>query len=160
MTIDFLTISGHVHAVLTNEDGSIAWEHEGDNLVVDSGLLLVVKHLAGTSTSAVVQMGVGSGIDWPTPQGSITALETIPSGTVTYTFVSGDIVTAQPATGQATVTFTGRWTSTQNNFTITEVGLLAAGPTLVARYVFPSPYIPKTSSQTLAITYVLTMSAT
>ena len=147
-----LQIKGHVEALLY-EHGRVVFRSGGDNLVVDGGTLRLMNLLAGQSTGGVIQMICGSGTTWPTPQSSMTALDNQPGASVPFTLGVGTIVVSQPVSGQAVALFSANWTEAQNNFTINEVGLFAAGPLMVARFVFASPGIPKASNQSLVIQY-------
>lgn len=149
-------LSGHVHAIL-REKGVIVLERDGENLIVDGGTLRVVNLLGGGSSSPIVQMICGSGSTWPSPQTSMTALANQPGGSVAKTFGVGDITYGQPTSGSAFVNFRSIWAETENNaFVTNEVGLFAAGPIMIARFVFASPGITKQNNQSLEIDYTIT----
>ena len=154
-----LGVSGHVELILTRRDGYVR-RHEGSNLVIDGGLNLMVQHLGNASANPIGQMICGSDNTWPSPPGSITALNNVPVSSVAKTLSGGQITYPTPTTGQAIIQFSATWAETENNaFTIYEIGLFAAGPLLVARYVLPSPGVTKLSLEQLVINYSILVNA-
>lgn len=158
---ELLRMSGSIHAKVLNRDGSIAQEVIGDNLVVNSGLNTLAHLLAGDPTyGPVVQMKLGTGNTWPSPAGAMTNLDAIPGSWVPKTILQGDISYPTVPTGQAQVKFRATWGENENNgFTVWEVGLFAAGPLMVARYVMPAPGLVKTTVQTFIFDYIITVQA-
>lgn len=153
-------MSGQVTILLLDQDGQEVYRHEGDNLAVDGGLLHMAHLLGGfASVGPVVSMRCGIGTTWPSPAGQITALVNVPGTSVFKTLGSGDITYPTAATGSAKVLFTATWADGENNFTIFEVGLFAAADLLIARYVVPSPGIPKQNTHTLVLQYLVTFNA-
>lgn len=167
---DFIKPSGLVHLTLLNKDGEIKKQLTVPNLVVQSGL----NHIA-LRMSAYWLTPVGGNLPDPianemgfmalgasntavslsnssllSPLGSRVAVAPAPNGSKAQISV--------PLGGPATVTYTGLFTAGNATGTVVEAGVFnaATSGTMLCRTVFPA--INKLETDSLAITWTITIS--
>jgi hypothetical protein len=147
MMKEYLKIKGEVALKLTDKDGNVKQELNINNLITNSGLSFITSRMIGTDQNVMAYMAMGSGTTAASAGdttlgsqlGNREALDSLTAnvGVVTHTstFEAGD------ATGA-----------------ITEAGIFnaASGGQMLARTVFPA--VNKSSTDTLAITWVVTIS--
>lgn len=148
MIKDDLTLKGRLDIVVTAEDGTVKQRESVKNLVVTTGKNFVASRMAGTSSSVMSHMAIGTGTTaaaaGDTTLGSQSARVALTSTTATdndvvyvATFAAGT-----PASAAA----------------ITEAGIFNAstGGTMLCRTVFSE--INKGTSDSLTITWTVTAS--
>tara|TARA_R110001606_G_scaffold74779_1_gene173411 strand:- start:7889 stop:8338 length:450 start_codon:yes stop_codon:yes gene_type:complete len=148
MINDKMQVTGDVTLTLTDEKGNLKARQEIKNLVVNTGLTFISQRMIGTSQAVMSHMALGSGTNaaaagdtaLQTQVGNREALDTAVSdspGVITYTstFEPGD------ATGA-----------------LTEAGIFNASTSgnMLCRTKFD--VVNKSSTDTLAITWVVTIS--
>ncbi len=148
MINDKMQVTGDVTLTLTDEKGNLKARQEIKNLVVNTGLTFISQRMLGTSQAVMSHMALGSGTNaaaagdtaLQTQVGNREALDTAVSdspGVITYTstFEPGD------ATGA-----------------LTEAGIFNASTSgnMLCRTKFD--VVNKSSTDTLAITWVVTIS--
>jgi hypothetical protein len=143
-----LKATGLVKIVQTNASGEIVKEFNVPNLVVTSGKNHIAAKIAATTNSpaAMTHMAIGTGTS--TPGASDTALGT-QTGRVS---LSGSVVSTN------TITYTATFPAGTGDGAITEAGVFNAssGGTMLCRTTFP--VVNKASGDTIAITWVVTVS--
>ncbi len=143
-----LKATGLVKIVQTNAAGEIVKEFKVPNLVVTSGKSHIAAKIAATTNSpaAMTHMAIGTGTS--TPGASDTALGT-QTGRVS---LSGSVVSTN------TITYTATFPAGTGDGAITEAGIFNAssGGTMLCRTTFP--VVTKQSGDTIAITWVVTVS--
>jgi hypothetical protein len=145
---DNLKATGKVQIQRFNASGILVEEHNVSNLVVTSGKNYIAsKMVATTNTPAsMTHMGIGTGTG--TPGASDTTLGT-QTGRVS---LSGSTVSTN------TITYTATFPAGTGDGAITEAGVFNAstGGTMLCRTTFP--VVNKASGDTIAITWVVTVS--
>jgi hypothetical protein len=140
--------TGLVTIVQTNAAGQIVKEFQVPNLVVTAGKSHIAAKIAATTNSpaAMTHMAIGTGTS--TPGASDTALGT-QTGRVS---LSGSVVSTN------TITYTATFPAGTGDGAITEAGVFNAssGGTMLCRTTFP--VVNKASGDTIAITWVVTVS--
>jgi hypothetical protein len=140
--------TGLVTIVQTNAEGKIVKEFQVPNLVVTAGKSHIAAKIAATTNSpaAMTHMAIGTGTS--TPGASDTALGT-QTGRVS---LSGSVVSTN------TITYTATFPAGTGDGAITEAGVFNAssGGTMLCRTTFP--VVNKASGDTIAITWVVTVS--
>ena len=143
-----LKATGLVKIVHTNAAGELVKEFNVPNLVVTAGKNHIAAKIAATTNSpaAMTHMGIGTGTS--TPGASDTALGT-QTGRVS---LSGSVVSTN------TITYTATFPAGTGDGAITEAGVFNAssGGTMLCRTTFP--VVNKASGDTIAITWVVTVS--
>lgn len=148
MIKESIKLRGDLDVVVYGADGQIKEKRELRNLIVDAGLNYICSRMKDTTLGAISHMGLGSGTtaadaadtDLGALVGAREALDstTVVSNTITYvaSFEAGD------ATGA-----------------LTEAGLFNADTagTMLCRTVFP--VVNKQASDTMSITWTITLSA-
>jgi hypothetical protein len=140
--------TGLVTIVQTNAEGKIVKEFQVPNLVVTAGKNHIAAKIAATTNSpaAMTHMAIGTGTS--TPGASDTTLGT-QTGRVS---LSGSVVSTN------TITYTATFPAGTGDGAITEAGVFNAssGGTMLCRTTFP--VVNKASGDTIAITWVVTVS--
>jgi hypothetical protein len=140
--------TGLVTIVQTNAEGKIVKEFQVPNLVVTAGKSHIAAKIAATTNSpaAMTHMAIGTGTS--TPGASDTTLGT-QTGRVS---LSGSVVSTN------TITYTATFPAGTGDGAITEAGIFNAssGGTMLCRTTFP--VVNKASGDTIAITWVVTVS--
>jgi hypothetical protein len=143
-----LKATGLVKIVHTNAAGELVKELNVPNLVVTAGKNHIAAKIAATTNSpaAMTHMAIGTGTS--TPGASDTALGT-QTGRVS---LSGSVVSTN------TITYTATFPAGTGDGAITEAGVFNAssGGTMLCRTTFP--VVNKASGDTIAITWVVTVS--
>jgi len=143
-----LKATGLVKIVHTNAAGELVKEFNVPNLVVTAGKNHIAAKIAATTNSpaAMTHMAIGTGTS--TPGASDTALGT-QTGRVS---LSGSVVSTN------TITYTATFPAGTGDGAITEAGIFNAssGGTMLCRTTFP--VVNKASGDTIAITWVVTVS--
>ena len=143
-----LKATGLVKIVHTNAAGELVKEFNVPNLVVTTGKNHIAAKIAATTNSpaAMTHMAIGTGTS--TPGASDTALGT-QTGRVS---LSGSVVSTN------TITYTATFPAGTGDGAITEAGVFNAssGGTMLCRTTFP--VVNKASGDTIAITWVVTVS--
>lgn len=143
-----LKATGLVKIVHTNAAGELIKEFNVPNLVVTAGKNHIAAKIAATTNSpaAMTHMAIGTGTS--TPGASDTALGT-QTGRVS---LSGSVVSTN------TITYTATFPAGTGDGAITEAGVFNAssGGTMLCRTTFP--VVNKASGDTIAITWVVTVS--
>jgi hypothetical protein len=140
--------TGLVTIVQTNAAGQIVKEFQVPNLVVTSGKNHIAAKIAATTNSPVAMTHMAIGTGTSTPGASDTALGT-QTGRVS---LSGSVVSTN------TITYTATFPAGTGDGAITEAGVFNAssGGTMLCRTTFP--VVNKASGDTIAITWVVTVS--
>ena len=140
--------TGLVTITQTNSEGKIVKEFQVPNLVVTAGKNHIAAKIAATTNTpaAMTHMAIGTGTS--TPGASDTALGT-QTGRVS---LSGSTVSTN------TITYTATFPAGTGDGAITEAGVFNAssGGTMLCRTTFP--VVNKASGDTIAITWVVTVS--
>jgi hypothetical protein len=143
-----LKATGLVKIVHTNAAGELVKELNVPNLVVTAGKNHIAAKIAATTNTpaAMTHMAIGTGTS--TPGASDTALGT-QTGRVS---LSGSVVSTN------TITYTATFPAGTGDGAITEAGVFNAssGGTMLCRTTFP--VVNKASGDTIAITWVVTVS--
>jgi hypothetical protein len=143
-----LKATGLVKIVQTNAAGQIVKEFKVPNLVVTAGKNHIAAKIAATTNSpaAMTHMAIGTGTT--SPGAGDTALGT-QTGRVS---LSGSVVSTN------TITYTATFPAGTGDGAITEAGVFNAssGGTMLCRTTFP--VVNKASGDTIAITWVVTVS--
>jgi hypothetical protein len=143
-----LKATGLVKIVQTNAAGQIVKEFNVPNLVVTAGKNHIAAKIAATTNSpaAMTHMAIGTGTT--SPGAGDTALGT-QTGRVS---LSGSVVSTN------TITYTATFPAGTGDGAITEAGVFNAssGGTMLCRTTFP--VVNKASGDTIAITWVVTVS--
>jgi hypothetical protein len=140
--------TGLVTIVQTNAEGKIVKEFQVPNLVVTSGKNHIAAKIAATTNSpaAMTHMAIGTGTS--TPGASDTTLGP-QTGRVS---LSGSVVSTN------TITYTATFPAGTGDGAITEAGVFNASSsgTMLCRTTFP--VVNKASGDTIAVTWVVTVS--
>lgn len=143
-----LKATGLVKIVHTNASGEIVKEFQVPNLVVTSGKEHIAAKIAATTNTppAMTHMAIGTGTS--TPGASNTAL-----GTQT-----GRVSLSGAAVSTNTITYTATFPAGTGDGAITEAGIFNASTAgaMLCRTTFP--VVTKQSGDTIAITWVVTVS--
>jgi hypothetical protein len=143
-----LKATGLVKIVQTNAAGQIVKEFNVPNLVVTAGKNHIAAKIAATTNSpaSMTHMAIGTGTT--SPGAGDTALGT-QTGRVS---LSGSVVSTN------TITYTATFPAGTGDGAITEAGVFNAssGGTMLCRTTFP--VVTKQSGDTIAITWVVTVS--
>jgi hypothetical protein len=148
MIKESISLRGDLDVVIYGADGQIKDQRKLKNLIVNAGLNFICSRMKDTTLDAMSHMGLGSGTtaaaagdtDLGSLLGSREALDstTVTDNTITYvaSFEAGD------ATGA-----------------VTEAGLFNASTagTMLCRTVFP--VVNKGASDTMSVTWTITLSA-
>lgn len=145
---DNLKATGKVQIQRFNAAGVLVEEHNVPNLVVTAGKNYIAAKIVATTNSpaSMTHMGIGTGTG--TPGASDTTLGT-QTGRVS---LSGSTVSTN------TITYTATFPAGTGDGAITEAGIFNAssGGTMLCRTTFP--VVNKASGDTIAITWVVTVS--
>lgn len=146
-----LNISGQVHILLKNPDGSIKDEETIDNLVVTTGRYHIADQLSGLTAAAMSHMAIGTGTT--AADATDTALETELDRNALTSKTQGTSTDANK------VTYICEWAAGDGTGAITEAGVFnsASAGTMLCRSVFAVKN--KASGDSLTMTWVLTISA-
>lgn len=156
-----LRLWGEYRVRLLGPDGSVRREERGHNLIVNTGLDLLLAQLVGSSSTPAIWFALGSSTTATDPTQTALVSENTTTGCVRLQagVASGSSIAANPAPagGHGIVQFTVLWTAAQNpNTTIGEVGVLTANTsgTLFSRWLV-SPTIAKGASDGFQVVYAI-----
>lgn len=146
--IEKLKATGMVHIIQKDSFGKIIKEFETPNLVVTTGKNYIAEKMVATTNSPVSMTHMAIGTDTTTPAVGDTALGT-QTGRVS--------LSASSVTDNA-ITYTATFPAGTGDGAITEAGIFNAssGGTMLCRTTFP--VVNKASGDTIAITWVVTVS--
>lgn len=140
-----LKIKGDVVLVLTDENGNLKQRQEINNLVVTTGLDYISDKIVSTA-STVSHMAIGTGT--ASPSASDTALG--------FEVDRNSFTSASSSNGVCT--FNAQWGAGDGTGAITEAGIFAGSQagTMLCRTTFDT--VNKAAGDSLAITWVVTIS--
>jgi len=147
-TIEKPKIKDNVRIQLFDKSGKLIQEETIHNLVVNAGLAHIADQLSSSpGQSAMSHMAIGTG-----------ATAAAAGDTTLVTELDRNALTSRTDSG-AVVTYVGTWAAGDGTGAITEAGILnaASAGTLLARAVFA--VINKGASDSLVITWTLTVAA-
>ena len=142
-----LSATGSLTIVKTNDQGIVTEKVHVPNLVVSVGKTFIASRMAGTSSSVMSHMGLGSGTT--APVAGNTALETSLGANVALTSTT-------PSSN--TVTYVATFGAGVSTGAVTEAGIFNAlsSGTMLCRTTFP--VVNKAAGDTITITWVVTIS--
>ena len=141
-------VTGTVNIKLYDEHGNLKDERNTHNLVVTAGKVYIAGRMQGTSVPTVMgNMAIGTST--ATPAVGQTQLTTEAGRVALASFTNG---------GTAAVTATATFPAGTGTGAITEAGIFNAGTggTMLCRTTFP--VVNKASGDTIAVTWVVTVS--
>jgi hypothetical protein len=142
-----LKITGALTIVKTNKGGVIVDKRHIPNLVVTTGKEFIVSRMIGTTSGVMSHMGVGTGVT--SPLAANTALETP---------LSSRVVLSSATQTSNVVTYVATFGPGASTGAITEAGIFNAltTGTMLCRTTFP--VVNKEAGDSIAITWVVTIS--
>jgi len=148
MIKDDLTLKGRLDIVVTAEDGTVKQRESVKNLVVTTGKEFVASRMAGTSSSVMSHMAIGTGTTAAAAGDSTLGSQSARVSLTSTTATNNDVVYV--------ATFAAGTPSSAA--AITEAGIFNAstGGTMLCRTVFSE--INKGTSDSLTITWTVTAS--
>jgi len=140
-----LNIKGDVVLVLTDENGNLKQRQEIKNLVVTSGLNYISSKIVSSATT-VSHMAIGTGNVAPAASQTALASELDRNAFFTSSAANG------------VCTFNAQWAAGDGTGAITEAGIFAgsSGGAMLCRTTFDT--VNKAAGDSLAITWVVTIS--
>jgi hypothetical protein len=148
MINETVKLKGDLVITVLDKDGKVKERREEKNLIVSAGLTFICSRMANATAGVMSHMAVGSGTT--TPAASNTDL-----GTVLGSREPLDSTTAS----SNTVTYVSSFEAGEGTGAVTEAGLFnaASSGTMLCRTVFP--VVNKGANDTMAITWIITLSA-
>jgi|TARA_R110000744_G_scaffold258635_1_gene373908 hypothetical protein len=148
MINETVKLKGDLVITVLDKDGKVKERREEKNLIVSAGLTFICSRMANATAGVMSHMAVGSGTT--TPAASNTDL-----GTVLGAREPLDSTTAS----SNTVTYVSSFEAGEGTGAVTEAGLFnaASSGTMLCRTVFP--VVNKGANDTMAITWIITLSA-
>jgi len=147
MIIDGLKAKGTLDIIVRGPDGSIKDEKKVENLIVDTGLDYIASRMSGTSENVMSHMAVGTGST--AAAGADTALGTeLDRNALTSTTVTDN-----------SIAYVCSWAAGDGTGSLTEAGIFNASSagTMLFRTVFGT--VTKGASDSVTITWTITVSA-
>lgn len=143
-----LTMKGELTVVVRNESGEIKNTFKVPNLVVTSGKNYIASRMAGTASSVMSHMAIGTGSVAPVVGNTVLGSEV---GRVA-------LGTAGGTASNNTVTYTATFPAGTGTGGIQEAAILnaASSGTMLCRTTFP--VVNKAAGDSIAITWVITVS--
>lgn len=143
-----LKLTGKLNIVLTDETGKVKDTRQVDNLVVSSGLTFIASRMAGTSSSVMSHMALGSGTT--NPAAGDTDLETM---------IAARVALTSTTPSNNTVAYVASFGAGISTGAITEAGIFNASTsgTMLCRTKFD--VINKDTQDTMTITWTVTLAA-
>jgi hypothetical protein len=143
---DTLKATGKLTVVQTNSFGEVVKEFEVPNLVVTAGKNYIASRMKDATATAMTHMAIGTSTTTPAAANTTLGTET-GRRTLSNTVVSTN-----------TVTYTATFPAGVGSGAITEAGILNASTsgTMLCRTTFP--VVNKQAGDTIAITWVVTVS--
>jgi len=141
-----LKMKGELTVVVRAEDGTIKQEFNVPNLVVTVGKNYIASRMASNSATVMSHMAIGTGTGTPIV------------GDTTLGIEAGRVAVSSFSASTNTVTATATFPAGTGTGAITEAGILngSSTGTLLCRTTFP--VVNKASSDSIAITWVITVS--
>jgi hypothetical protein len=141
-----LKMKGELTVVVRAEDGTIKQEFNVPNLVVTVGKNYIASRMASNSATVMSHMAIGTGTGTPIV------------GDTTLGIEAGRVTVSSFSASTNTVTATATFPAGTGTGAITEAGILngSSTGTLLCRTTFP--VVNKASSDSIAITWVITVS--
>ena len=141
-----LKMKGELNVVVRAEDGTIKQEFNVPNLVVTVGKNYIASRMASNSATVMSHMAIGTGTGTPIV------------GDTTLGIEAGRVTVSSFSASTNTVTATATFPAGTGTGAITEAGILngSSTGTLLCRTTFP--VVNKASSDSIAITWVITVS--
>ena len=148
MINDKMQVTGDVTLTLTDEKGNLKARQEIKNLVVNAGLTFINQRMLGTSQAVMSHMALGSGTN--AAAAGDTALQTQVGNRETLDAAVND--------SPGVITYTSTFEPGDATGALTEAGIFNAGTSgnMLCRTKFD--VVNKSSTDTLAITWVVTIS--
>ena len=139
--------TGRLSVVLKDETGAIKEQREVDNLVVSAGLGYIASRMKDTTDTAMGYMAIGTG-STAAAAGDTTLGTELDRNALTSTTVTSN-----------EIAYVASWAAGDGTGAITEAGIFnaASAGTMLARTVFST--VNKAASDTLSITWTITLSA-
>lgn len=149
--MDTLKMTGRVHLLMKDKDGAVKIDEWHNNLVVTTGKNHIADQMSDQGEAAMSHMAIGTGT--AAAAAGDTSLQTELDRNSLSSKTQGSGADANK------VTFTADWAAEDGTGAITEAGIFnsASAGTMLSRVVFPVKN--KGASDTLTITWVLTISA-
>jgi hypothetical protein len=143
---DTLKATGKLTVVQKNSFGEIVKEFEVPNLVVSTGKNYIASRMKDTTATAMTHMAIGTSTSTPA------------AGDTTLGTETGRVTLSNTVVSTNTVTYTATFPAGTGSGAITEAGILNASSsgTLLCRTTFP--VVNKQVGDTIAITWVVTVS--
>ena len=145
---DDLKISGELSIIVTDKNGHIKQSMKVPNLVVTAGKQYIASRMAGTAAAVMSHMAIGSGTAAANANDTALGNELGRAGSPLFSLqASGNTITA-----------TATFVEGVGTGAISEAGIFNAssGGTMLCRTVFP--VVNKQASDTIAITWTITIS--
>jgi hypothetical protein len=141
-----LKMKGELTVTVLAEDGTIKQEFNVPNLVVTVGKNYIASRMASNSATVMSHMAIGTGTGTPIV------------GDTTLGIEAGRVSVSSFSASTNTVTATATFPAGTGTGAITEAGILngSSTGTLLCRTTFP--VVNKASSDSIAITWVITVS--
>jgi hypothetical protein len=141
-----LKMKGELTVTVRAEDGTIKQEFNVPNLVVTVGKNYIASRMASNSATVMSHMAIGTGTGTPIV------------GDTTLGIEAGRVAVSSFSASTNTVTATATFPAGTGTGAITEAGILngSSSGTLLCRTTFP--VVNKASSDSIAITWVITVS--
>ena len=141
-----LKMKGELTVVVRAEDGTIKQEFNVPNLVVTVGKNYIASRMASNSATVMSHMAIGTGTGTPIV------------GDTTLGIEAGRVTVSSFSASTNTVTATATFPAGTGTGAITEAGILngSSTGTLLCRTTFP--VVTKQASDSIAITWVITVS--
>jgi hypothetical protein len=146
--VENLKATGKVYITRTNSEGVVLQQLEVPNLVVTSGKNYIASKIVATTNSpaSMTHMAIGTGTSSPA------------AGDTTLGTQTGRVSLSGSSVSSNAITYTATFPAGTGDGAITEAGIFNAssGGTMLCRTTFP--VVNKASGDTLAITWVVTVS--
>ena len=141
-----LKMKGELNVVVRAEDGTIKQEFHVPNSVVTVGKNYIASRMASNSATVMSHMAIGTGTGTPIV------------GDTTLGIEAGRVAVSSFSASTNTVTATATFPAGTGTGAITEAGILngSSTGTLLCRTTFP--VVNKASSDSIAISWVITVS--
>jgi len=148
MINESVKLKGDLVITVLDKDGKVKERREEKNLIVSAGLTFICSRMANATATVMSHMAVGSSTT--APQASDTGLG---SALGTREPLDSTVASAN------TVTFVSSFEAGEGTGAVTEAGIFnaATSGTMLCRTTFP--VVNKGANDTMAITWVITLSA-
>jgi hypothetical protein len=148
MIIDGLKAKGTLDIVVRGPDGKIKDEKKVNNLIVDTGLDYIASRMKDATATAMSHMAVGTG-----------STAAAAGDTTLGTELDRNALTSTTVTNNA-IAYVCSWAAGDGTGSLTEAGIFnaASAGTMLCRTVFGT--VTKGASDSMTITWTITVSAT